>query len=83
MIDININKQSIDLSIEKKEIILEISKDSVYIENYNAPQGLSAYQVAVINGFFGTEEEWLLSLKGDAGLDNLPDYSLIFENKLI
>ena len=28
-------------------------------------QGYSAYQVAVINGFEGTEEEWLESLKGE------------------
>ncbi len=27
--------------------------------------GYSAYEVAVINGFSGTEEEWLASLKGD------------------
>lgn len=31
------------------------------------PQGLSAYQVAVNNGFIGTEAEWLLSLKGEPG----------------
>ena len=30
-------------------------------------QGLSAYQVAVQEGFVGTEEEWLQSLKGDNG----------------
>lgn len=29
--------------------------------------GLSAYQLAVINGFVGTEEEWIASLKGDKG----------------
>ena len=29
--------------------------------------GYSAYEVAVINGFSGTEEEWLASLKGDKG----------------
>ena len=29
--------------------------------------GYSAYQVAVINGFEGTEEEWLASLKGETG----------------
>lgn len=29
--------------------------------------GYSAYEVAVINGFSGTEEEWLESLKGDKG----------------
>ena len=30
-------------------------------------QGKSAYEVALLNGFKGTEEEWLLSLKGDKG----------------
>lgn len=30
-------------------------------------QGYSAYEVAVINGFVGSEEEWLESLKGDPG----------------
>lgn len=29
--------------------------------------GLSAYQIAVNNGFVGTESAWLLSLKGDQG----------------
>jgi hypothetical protein len=27
------------------------------------PQGFSAYQLAVANGFTGTVDEWLLSLK--------------------
>lgn len=31
--------------------------------------GLSAYEVAVEAGFVGTEEEWLLSLKGTNGTD--------------
>lgn len=31
------------------------------------PPGLSAYEVAVKNGFVGTEEEWLASLKGEQG----------------
>jgi len=30
-------------------------------------QGKSAYEVAVENGFIGTETEWLLSLKGEKG----------------
>lgn len=29
--------------------------------------GKSAYEIAVINGFAGTQTEWLLSLKGDDG----------------
>ncbi len=32
-------------------------------------EGLSAYEVAVTNGFAGTEEEWLASLEGPAGAD--------------
>lgn len=31
------------------------------------PAGLSAYQVAVKNGFVGTEQEWLDSLVGEKG----------------
>ena len=37
--------------------------------------GLSAYQIAVEQGFVGTEEEWLLSLKGDKGEDGTTDYN--------
>ncbi len=33
------------------------------------PDGLSAYDVALKNGFEGTEEEWLASLKGADGKD--------------
>lgn len=34
-----------------------------------ATRGLSAYDIAVNNGFKGTEKEWLESLKGDSGAD--------------
>ena len=30
-------------------------------------RGYSAYEVAVLEGFIGTEEEWLASLKGEKG----------------
>ncbi len=33
------------------------------------PAGASAYEVAVANGFVGTEAEWLASLEGAPGLD--------------
>lgn len=39
------------------------------------PQGLSAYQVAVNNGFSGSESEWIQSLKGADG--KVPDISPI------
>lgn len=32
-----------------------------------AIQGKSAYEIAVMHGFDGTEEEWLASLKGEKG----------------
>lgn len=35
----------------------------------NGVPGESAYEVAVSNGFKGTEEEWLASLKGETGKD--------------
>lgn len=44
--------------------------------------GLSAYEIAVDNGYVGTEAEWLDSLRGDAGvqgiagLDGLSAYQL-------
>lgn len=34
-------------------------------------QGKSAYQIALDNGFVGTEKEWLDSLKGDNGLNGI------------
>lgn len=33
----------------------------------SGPTGASAYQVALTNGFVGTEEQWLLSLQGPTG----------------
>lgn len=36
------------------------------------PRGKSAYEVAVENGFSGTETEWLASLKGEPGAAGAP-----------
>jgi hypothetical protein len=44
-----------------EQIILDLQTTS------QSASGLSAYQVAVANGFTGTEAEWLLSLKGATG----------------
>lgn len=40
--------------------------------NFNPAPGMSAYQVAVKNGFTGTETEWLDSLKGAPGEPGTP-----------
>ena len=34
--------------------------------------GYSAYEIAVIHGFRGTEEEWLESLKSDSAKNGIP-----------
>ena len=51
--------------------ILYIKKDDAFVP-IPAIEGQSAYQIAVRNGFTGTEVEWLASLQGDPGnIDNL------------
>lgn len=47
-------------SMVKKAIDEAIANDEI-------TKGLSAYEVALMNGFEGTEDEWLASLKGEKG----------------
>ena len=42
------------------------------INGTNGTNGSSAYQIAIANGFVGTEAQWLASLKGEQGLQGLP-----------
>lgn len=49
------------------EVLLQPEIVTVPVEVVFGPPGLSAYQVAVANGFVGTEAEWLESLQGDGG----------------
>ncbi len=44
-----------------------------------ATDGKSAYELAVENGYRGTEEEWLASLKGNTGNDGKSAYELAVE----
>ncbi len=48
----------------------------------NGADGKSAYEIAVENGFDGTEQEWLASLKGEKGADgeNAQSPSVIAES---
>ena len=43
------------------------------INENTGPQGKSAYEIAVENGFNGTEQEWLNSLKGSTTIVNYGD----------
>jgi hypothetical protein len=56
-IEITINVTSAPIEIGDLGIVLP------------GPSGLSAYQIAVANGFVGTEAEWLASLEGKDGGD--------------
>lgn len=44
------------------------------VDIHTGPEGKSAYEVAVENGYVGTEEEWLASLEGPVGVT--PDISI-------
>ncbi len=45
--------------------------------------GLSAYQVAVADGFVGTISEWLASLIGDTGSDGISAYQVALNNGFV
>ena len=47
-----------------QQLLQKISKDGI--------DGKSAYEIAIANGYFGTESEWLESLKGKDGTDGQP-----------
>lgn len=48
--------------------------------------GASAYRVAILNGFSGSQTQWLASLKGQPGdsvVSDPGDFTLIFNNGLV
>ena len=59
--------------IETEELKGKISSDNkikggnTVVSGPQGKEGLSAYEVAVKNGYIGTEEEWLINLKGEKG----------------
>jgi len=66
----NTDTASVDVDNIDSTISVNVNLDKVasreYVENRTkdlvGPAGESAYQIAVDNGFIGTEEEWLASL---------------------
>lgn len=69
---------SLTVTETPESVLLEISVESVVIEiTSGGPKGnpgidgLSAYQVAVNNGFVGTEAAWLASLQGINGIQGI------------
>lgn len=71
-VDVEIEVEDISSSLIERLIAAcikatEEAKDVVDVQR--GPQGLSAYEVAVQDGFEGTEEEWLLSLQGKSAYE--------------
>ena len=62
------NKTTESFTAEFQDIILVQGKD-----------GKSAYEIACDNGFQGSEEEWILSLKGKDGEPGTPGVTFIPE----
>lgn len=69
--------REVELSVDSGYIVWRYVGDAAWIQLVSlaylkgAP-GDSAYEVAVANGFVGTEAEWLLSLEGGDGDDGIP-----------
>ena len=58
------------LQINFKDVATQDDLDEIELkEGPQGPEGKTAYQIAVEEGFVGTEQEWLDSLKGEDGQD--------------
>lgn len=49
----------------------------------NGENGKSAYELALENGFMGTEEEWLASIKGSNGINGKSAYEIAVDNGFV
>ena len=63
----------------QKDLIGQI-KGTLQGKATGGKDGLSAYEIAVKNGFEGTEQEWLASLKGEPGKDGVDGGSIVNES---
>ena len=63
--------QRVSLLRENEACVLQYSLDGVTWKPVTGSQGPSAYECAVKQGFVGTEDEWLASLKGEPGNPDL------------
>ena len=65
-VDITVVNDIVQVDIIEQDVTFEVAT--------GGPQGIpgeSAYDVAVANGFVGTEVDWLLSLNGTDGVDGV------------
>lgn len=76
---IEAEERNIDVQVAPtvRQVVIEQSN----LEGRKGDRGLSAYELAVENGFQGSESDWLASLKGQDGLGAVP-ISYIHEQNL-
>ena len=64
--------ENLDFSIELNQTVIDVELNfSVLNIGSISESGKSAFDIAVENGFVGTEIEWLLSLKGEKGVKGI------------
>lgn len=68
-----------------ENIKVELNEDDpIFVVVDNERQGLSAYQIAVANGFVGTEQDWLNSLgSSGSGNNGKSAYEIAVENGFV
>lgn len=59
---VDINREVIDINLQKQDFLISLSRTGG-----QGAHGLSAYDLAVNEGFEGTLQEWIESLKGEEG----------------
>lgn len=61
----NVKVFNTEIGVKKEEVFVNISNKGGIV---SGKSGLSAYEIAVKNGFPGSETDWLASLRGQDGL---------------
>lgn len=72
IVDVEISVEDVSSSLIERLIaacIKATEEAQEVVDTSRGPRGFSAYEVAVQNGFEGTEEEWLLSLQGKSAYE--------------
>lgn len=91
--NVNVATSDFHVTVVKRDVQPNITEVAlkVYSEVTQGPMGISAYQVALDNGFIGTQEDWLESLRLKAATednqkiltnDGVDTYWITLEDKL-
>ena len=65
---------TVEVEVQDTSFSVALSSFEVEVNTNQGAAGLTAYQIALNNGFSGTEQEWLDSLQGSDGADGADVY---------